>query len=202
MQKRYARLRVSLNIADLADDITRGHDEERNGEVIPGWFKITTQNSKAEGNRKLDRFRDYVGAESFSSFSFSFASTGFFLIAEIPNLLSEGIIKRTMSSPWRTMEPSTYSTNRALAVSNIGPTRETLSSNECVTSLLESVSTFAYRCPGPSPPFVSSRRCGIFSSFSWAIEHSLSHTESLLNGHHEIREYALRFLDLWKSILQ
>ena len=36
MQKRYARLRVSLNIADLADDVTRGHDEERNGEVIPG----------------------------------------------------------------------------------------------------------------------------------------------------------------------
>jgi len=80
------------------------------------------------------------------------------------NLLSKRIIKRTMSSPRRTMGPPTYGSS--LAASNAGSTRETLSGNECVTSPLESASTFAYRCPVlPLPPSLSCR-CGIFSSSS------------------------------------
>lgn len=155
MQKRYAGLHVSLNIIDLADDTSsRGHVEERNSEVIANDSRLLCE-IRRQGESKTQRIQDYVDARSFSFFSFSSHRSHRPDSSLLPlNPLSGWIIKRTMSPSRRTMGPPTYGP-RFLAASDAGPTRGTLLGNECVTSPLESASTFAYRCPVLPPSSVS-----------------------------------------------
>lgn len=142
--------------------VTRRYVEK--GEVIANDSRLRREIRRWE-YRKLNGFQDYVDVGPFSSFSFSTASAEFFLIAETAESLIRTDNKK--DDELSSEDDGTYGAARALAASRT-QTRETLLGNECVTSPLESASTFAYRCPVLPLPLSLSRRCGIFFSSFWA----------------------------------
>lgn len=178
--------------------VTRGHVEERNGEVIASDSRLRCQIRKHgienSADSRITSMQDCLLPSLFRPHRSHQPDSS--LLPGPLNPLSGWIIKRTMSPLRRTMGPPTYDP-RSLTASNVGPTHGTLSGNECVTSPLESASTFAYRCPVLPPSFVSFPQVwNFFLTFlsrrtsSWS--HRKSRKRSSRRCYHEIRECALR----------
>lgn len=156
---------------------SRWHVEEGNARGHRAWLRIATWNSKEEDTRTR-RIPGLRGRWSFLSFLFLIRrSTGFFLIAEsAESLIQTDNKKDDEPSSKRTIgDPPTY---RGPQHPHAGPT---LSGNECVTSPLESASTFAYRASPLLSPTALQNLAGVefFPLLLRATGYWLGHTGNL-----------------------